>query len=110
MGRPAARGWFDATELVLEIVAGEGGDDSRRFARELLGAYHKYAAARGLTATLLDDDPAHLVAEVAGPGAGRAFRHEPGNHVVQRVPHTERHGRRQTSVVAVMVRPPSPSA
>jgi peptide chain release factor 1 len=41
----------------------------------------------------------------AGPGVWKAFENEPGKHVVQRVPPTERNGRRHTSVVSVAVLP-----
>lgn len=91
--------------MVVEIVAGEGGQDSRSFAGELMGAYTRYAKSRGLSAELLSDDPAHLSATFAGPRVWQAFRHEPGNHVVQRIPPNDRKGKRQTSVVAVMVLP-----
>jgi peptide chain release factor 1 len=49
-----------------------------------------------------------MMAQICGPHAGRAFRHEPGKHVVQRVPPTESNGRRQTSVVSVGVLPIPP--
>lgn len=42
---------------------------------------------------------------VAGKGAAEAFRHEPGKHVVQRYPKTERGGRRHTSTISVAVLP-----
>lgn len=110
-GRQWGRSGFDARgELVVEIVAGEGGEDSRQFAAELLGVYVRYAQAKGLDSELLADDPAHLTARFAGRGVWPAFRGEPGNHVVQRVPRTAKNGKRHTSLVAVMVLPlPKPT-
>lgn len=46
-----------------------------------------------------------LVAEVTGRKAGRLFRLEPGGHRWQRVPPTEKRGRRHTSTVTVAVLP-----
>jgi peptide chain release factor 1 len=42
---------------------------------------------------------------VKGKGVWEAFQHEPGKHCVQRVPPTERSGRRQTSMISVAVLP-----
>jgi peptide chain release factor 1 len=46
--------------------------------------------------------------KVSGRNAWKAFQNEPGKHVVQRVPPTERSGRRQTSVISVAVLPLPP--
>jgi len=43
-----------------------------------------------------------------GKGVWKAFQNEPGKHVVQRVPPTERSGRRQTSIITVAVMPLPP--
>lgn len=54
---------------------------------------------------ILDDRPGLIVAEVAGSGCHDLFRHEPGGHRFQRVPPTEKRGRRHTSTVTVAVLP-----
>jgi peptide chain release factor 1 len=54
---------------------------------------------------LLDSRPGQVTLEVAGAGAARLFAHEPGGHRWQRVPPTERRGRRHTSTVTVVVLP-----
>jgi peptide chain release factor 1 len=95
---------------VVELVAGEGGLDSRQFLAELLAMYLKWAVKKGLKPELWASSEAHAVIHVTGKGAGPAFRWEGGNHVVQRVPSTEKHGRRQTSVVSVMALPLPPEA
>lgn len=89
-------------------MAGEGGEDSRAFARELLAMYVHYGQARGLAAELLADEDSHLTVRFSGSGVWAAFRREPGNHVVQRIPDTGRQAKKQTSVVAVMVLPLPP--
>jgi len=71
----------------------------------LAAAYLKYANRLGLSAELLDSFDGHIALKMSGRGVWRAFCHESGKHVVQRVPPTERSGRRQTSVVAVSILP-----
>ena len=46
--------------------------------------------------------------KVMGRNVWQAFKNEPGKHVVQRVPPTERSGRWQTSVISVAVLPLPP--
>ena len=47
--------------------------------------------------------PGFFSATVSGTGAGAAFSQEAGGHRWQRVPPTEKHGRRQSSTVTVAV-------
>ena len=72
---------------------------------ELFSAYSKYAAGLGFKTELLVSDYGHVVAKIVGAGVFRAFQHETGQHVCQRVPVTERKGRRHTSLIAVAVLP-----
>ncbi|MCF8299092.1 MAG: PCRF domain-containing protein [Saprospiraceae bacterium] len=58
-----------------------------------------------LKVELLDSVDGQAKIQVSGKDAGKAFQHEPGKHVVQRVPPTETKGRRQTSTVSVAVLP-----
>jgi len=102
-------GVFEAArEIVVDIVSGEGGDDSKLFVGELASAYVRYARAAGLAARVLASREGHMTLAVSGEGAWAAFRHEPGKHVCQRVPATESKGRRHTSLISVAVGlPPS---
>lgn len=97
--------FFDASELVLDIQFGEGGDDSKIFVHQLLAAYLKYAQNLGFACELLHSSDGQAKIQISGEGAGRAFQHEPGKHVVQRIPPTESKGRKQTSTVCVAVLP-----
>lgn len=54
---------------------------------------------------LLDERPGFVACQISGKGAEEAFRRERGGHRVQRVPPTERRGRRQTSTITVAVMP-----
>lgn len=91
--------------MILEILHGEGGDDSKNFVDELFAAYLKYSSGLSLKCELLHSDYGHVVAKVSGKGAGNAFKNEPGKHCVQRIPETEAKGRKQTSIVVVGVLP-----
>lgn len=93
---------------MVEILHGEGGQDSKLFVDDLYDLYVKYAGQKGLATEILDDGDGHVVFKVTGRKAGLAFLHEAGNHCVQRVPPTERSGRRQTSFVTVAVLPLPP--
>jgi peptide chain release factor 1 len=49
-----------------------------------------------------------VILKLSGKNVWEAFKNEPGKHVVQRVPPTEKNGRRQTSVITVVVVPLPP--
>lgn len=101
----------DQKNLILEIRAGAGGDESSLFARELFAAYQRYAERHGWRVELLSVSPSEvggykeLIAEVVGDGAFGAFKYEGGTHRVQRVPTTESGGRVHTSTVTVAALP-----
>jgi len=78
------------------------------FVNDLLQAYKKYAILSGLKVEILTEEYGHVVAKIYGKNAWEVFKNEPGKHVVQRVPPTERNGRRQTSylTVAILTLPP----
>lgn len=104
IGLPKTRSRKDFS-LVLDIHAGEGGEDSRLFAKDLLTAYLRYAARLNLTCELAYESESSWSVRVSGEGCWEAFLHESGKHVVQRIPPTESRGRRHTSTVAVAVLP-----
>lgn len=54
---------------------------------------------------MLASSNGHFSAKITGSGAWEAFKREGGKHCVQRVPPTEKSGRRQTSSVVVGVLP-----
>ena len=59
---------------------------------------------------LLSDYVGMLVARFSGPRAAQLFSNEAGGHRWQRVPPTERNGRRQSSTVTVAVLPEATDA
>ncbi len=106
----------DGKDVILEIKAGEGGEESALFAGDLLRMYLRYAERRGWKAELLDSEESDLggfrgakvaIKAPAGEpgGAWRRMRFEGGVHRVQRVPVTESQGRIHTSAAGVLVLP-----
>ncbi len=108
----------DGKDAIVEVKAGEGGEESALFAGDLLRMYSRYAEQRGWTIELLDETPSDLggvkTATVAVkakgiPEPGEApyaqLKFEGGVHRVQRVPVTESQGRIHTSAAGVLVMP-----
>jgi peptide chain release factor 1 len=104
----------DGRDVILEIKAGEGGEESALFAGDLLRMYLRYAERRGWKTEILDSTGTGLGgvkdATVAfkGKGAEGAWsrlKYEGGVHRVQRVPVTESQGRIHTSAAGVLVAP-----
>jgi peptide chain release factor 1 len=106
----------DAKDVILEIKAGEGGEESALFAGDLLRMYLRYAERRGWVTEVLDSQESDLGGfkdtAVAiktrgmpdgGYGVWSRLKWEGGVHRVQRVPVTESQGRIHTSAVGVIV-------
>jgi peptide chain release factor 1 len=89
--------------IIVEVRAAEGGEDAKLLVREQVALYLKYIDRKGLEATLLTDLPGMMTLRITGRGAVEAFAHEAGGHRWQRVPPTERKGRRHTSTITVAV-------
>ncbi len=98
-------------EIVLEIRAGAGGDESSLFAAELAGAYQAYAAEKGWSWKKLEGSTSDVGGykeasfEVRGKDVYKELRFETGTHRVQRIPDTEKNGRIHTSTITVAVLP-----
>ena len=108
----------DSKDTILEIKAGEGGEESALFAGDLYRMYTRYAEARGWKIEVLDSTESDLggfksvtvAVKVKGtPEPGEApyalLKFEGGVHRVQRVPVTESQGRVHTSAAGVLVLP-----
>jgi peptide chain release factor 1 len=104
----------DGRDIILEIKAGEGGEESALFAGDLLRMYQRYAERRGWKTEILDStitglggvkDATVAVKGRGGQGAWSRFKYEGGVHRVQRVPVTESSGRIHTSAAGVLVVP-----
>ncbi|WP_432511634.1 peptide chain release factor 1 [Kineococcus sp. SYSU DK001] len=106
----------DARDVILEIKAGEGGEESALFAGDLLRMYLRYAERHGWATELIDSTPSDLggykdvsvavkARGSAAEGVWHRLKYEGGVHRVQRVPVTESQGRVHTSAVGVLVMP-----
>ena len=104
----------DGRDIILEVKAGEGGEESALFAGDLLRMYLRYAERRGWKTEVLDETDTGLggvkdaTVAVKGKGAEGAWsrlKYEGGVHRVQRVPVTESQGRIHTSAAGVLVVP-----
>ncbi len=106
----------DDKDVILEVKAGEGGEESALFAGDLLRMYLRYAERRGWRTEVLGSTESDLggykdvhVRVVSGraPGPGEGpwarLKYEGGVHRVQRVPVTESQGRIHTSAAGVWV-------
>ncbi len=105
----------DAKDCLLEVKAGEGGDESALFAGDLVRMYTRYAEQRGWKVELISATEGELGGykdiqlavksrDPANPVFGR-LKYEGGVHRVQRVPVTESQGRIHTSAAGVLVLP-----
>jgi len=102
---------LDEKNVILELRAGTGGEESALFAAELFRMYSKYAEKQRWKIGIIDSNPTGLggfkeiIASIEGQGVYSWMKHESGVHRVQRVPVTEASGRIHTSAVTVAVMP-----
>ncbi|MFC5910269.1 peptide chain release factor 1 [Streptacidiphilus monticola] len=108
----------DDKDVLLEVKAGEGGEESALFAGDLLRMYLRYAERMGWKTEIIDANESDLggykdvqVSVKAkgtpepGQGVWARLKYEGGVHRVQRVPATESQGRIHTSAAGVLVTP-----
>jgi peptide chain release factor 1 len=109
---------LDDKDVIVEVKAGEGGEESALFAGDLLRMYLRYAERRGWSTEVIDavesdlggyKDVSLAVKAKGVPEPGEApyarLKFEGGVHRVQRVPVTESQGRIHTSAAGVLVLP-----
>lgn len=101
----------DKKNVIVEIRAGAGGDESALFAAELLRMYSHFAEIRSWQTKILTANRIGLggfkevIFEMSGQNVYGAMKYESGVHRVQRVPATEKRGRIHTSTATVAVLP-----
>ena len=108
----------DDRDVIMEIKAGAGGDESALFAGDLLRMYQRYAEKQGWKTEIIDvtdsdlggyKDVSMAVKSRGTPQPGQTpyakLKFEGGVHRVQRVPETESQGRIHTSAAGVLVLP-----
>jgi peptide chain release factor 1 len=98
-------------DVIIEIRAAAGGDESGIFAGELYRMYIRWCEVHGYKTELLSESPGEaggfkeVIFSVRGDEAYKNLKFEAGVHRVQRVPATESQGRIHTSTVTVAVLP-----
>ncbi|MDP2586906.1 MAG: peptide chain release factor 1 [Candidatus Komeilibacteria bacterium] len=101
----------DKKNIIMEIRAGTGGDESTLFAAELFRMYSHYAEKKGWQAKIITSSRntlggfKEIIFEVTGKNVYRYLKYESGVHRVQRVPETEKAGRVHTSAATIVVLP-----
>lgn len=101
----------DERSVIVEIRAGEGGEEAGLFAADLYRMYTRYAENHGWSTELLSTNETgiggfkEVIFEIKGKGAYSRLKYESGVHRVQRIPITEASGRIHTSTATVAVLP-----
>ncbi|MBI3624278.1 peptide chain release factor 1 [Candidatus Saccharibacteria bacterium] len=106
----------DNRDVIVEIRAAAGGDESSLFGGELYRMYARWAENHGYKIELISQSPSEvrgykeIIFGVRGENAYQKLKFEAGVHRVQRVPTTESQGRIHTSTVTVAVLPEAEEA
>ncbi len=108
----------DDRDVIMEVKAGAGGDESALFAGDLVRMYQRYAEKHNWKVEIIDVTEADLggykdismaikLKGSAEPGNSpyARLKFEGGVHRVQRVPETESQGRIHTSAAGVLILP-----
>ncbi len=107
----------DGRNVIIEVKAGEGGDESALFAGDLLRMYSRYAEHRSWKTEIISSTESDLggykdvqmaikgSSNDPAEGVFARMKFEGGVHRVQRVPVTESQGRIHTSAAGVLVLP-----
>ena len=115
-------GGYDASNALMSIVSGAGGDDAEDFSRMLFEMYTKYAVSKGWKTGLVSANQnsmggyRSIAFEISGSarsassgqGAYGALKHEAGVHRLVRMSPFNAAGKRQTSFSLVEVLPELP--
>jgi peptide chain release factor 1 len=108
----------DDRDVIMEIKAGAGGDESAIFAGDLFRMYSRFAEKQGWKVEVIDTTPSDMggykdmsigIKSKGTPQPGQTpyakLKFEGGVHRVQRVPETESQGRIHTSAAGVLILP-----
>ncbi len=101
----------DSKNVIVEIRAGAGGDESALFAGDLFKMYSRFAEKNNWKVNILNSNQTsiggfkEIVFEINGVNVYEKMKYESGVHRVQRIPETEKIGRVHTSTATVAVLP-----
>jgi len=101
----------DKKNIIMEIRAGTGGDESALFAADLFRMYSRFAEKKGWKFEIINSSRIgiggfkEIIFEIKGENVYKILKYEGGTHRVQRIPETEKQGRIHTSAATVAVIP-----
>jgi len=101
----------DTKDVIVEIRAGAGGDESALFAANLYRMYTRLAETHGWKVHIMNSNRIgiggfkEIIFELNGSDVYGKMKYESGVHRVQRIPETEKSGRIHTSTATVAVLP-----
>lgn len=101
----------DDKNVIIELRAGTGGDESCIFVEDVYRMYTMYFKERGWKVEVINSHEGgttgykEISMDVEGEGVYGTLKFESGVHRVQRVPETESQGRVHTSAITVAVMP-----
>jgi peptide chain release factor 1 len=99
----------DSKNVILEIRAGTGGDESALFSGDLFRMYSRFAEKNRWKVEMLSCSESErggykeVIAAIEGQDVYAKLKFESGTHRVQRVPETEAQGRIHTSACTVAI-------
>lgn len=102
---------LDKKNVIMEIRAGVGGDESALFSADLFRMYSHYAESQNWKVKIISSNQIgiggfkEIIFSVEGGNIYGDLKYEMGVHRVQRVPDTEKSGRIHTSTITVAVLP-----
>lgn len=101
----------DSKNVIVEIRAGAGGDESALFSATLFRMYSRFAEKNSWQVSVLSSHHIgiggfkEIIFEINGANVYEKMKYESGVHRVQRIPETEKNGRIHTSTSTVAVLP-----
>jgi len=101
----------DSKNVIVEIRAAAGGDESSIFAGDLYRMYSRWAETHSFKLELISQNSndvggfKEIIFSINGNHAYKLLKYEAGVHRVQRIPTTESQGRIHTSTATVAVLP-----
>ncbi|OGI26407.1 MAG: peptide chain release factor 1 [Candidatus Moranbacteria bacterium RBG_13_45_13] len=101
----------DQRNVIVEIRAGAGGDESALFAADLFRMYGRWAEKQNWKMNILNSSRTgiggfkEIIFSIEGQNVYGRLKYESGVHRVQRIPETEKSGRIHTSTATVAVLP-----
>ncbi len=101
----------DSKNVIIEIRAGTGGDESALFVADLFRMYQRYCERKSWKNEIISSNPIgiggykEITFSITGEDIYANLKYEGGTHRVQRIPETEKSGRIHTSAATVAVLP-----